>query len=340
MRKIVLPNVFYAVTAVSLIVIATILGDGIAINAYANNDTMNISEATAANDNTIKTNTLGSVDENSLFQIGSISKFACSLAIFDMEKDGLLSLDDSISTLIPEYTGKDGDKIKLIHLLQNRSGLEDGVIAAFRKDQTLANQSRTSIEATNSFASSHTKFSPGAEFDYIISNWIVVQAILEKVDNAPISTVLKKRVFDKAGMDKTSVFVGVPSHENIAPHTGSVRPVPNFLSCAGGVMSTARDTVKLVRHPYHTAGFTASDLEKFTRIATDDEQYALGGRYKTIVVNASAHKLSWQSGSNGPYKSIAVYDPVSDKGYAVLTGDNNSALIADMRDKWLRSITD
>lgn len=292
-------------------------------------------EATLTKDGSYNAAAQGSVAKDSQFQVGSISKFVCSLAAMDMEKDGLLSLDDSVKALLPDYAGPAGDKVTLAHLLQNRSGLKDDIIDAFRADQSLALASMPSLEAANRYAASTPKSPPGQEFDYIISNWILVQAILEKVDGSSLETVLQNRVFGPAGLMQTKVFSGLLQGDFVALPARPATPVPDFLSCAGGIASTAGDLVKLVRHPFHTAGFSKEAMDRFTAISTPKENYALGGRYQFINVDGVAHSLSWQSGSNGAYKSIAVYDPVLDIGYAVLTADDAQSAIEARRDLWL-----
>lgn len=281
------------------------------------------------------THTEGKVSADSVFQIGSISKFACTLAIMDMQRQGLLNLDSTMNELLPGYAGKAGDRVRLIHLLQNRSGLEDDVMSAFRSDQTLALASISSLEAANRFAASAAIFEPGSQFDYIIANWILVQAILESIDGATIAEVLKARVFSSAGMEKTGVFAGILKGENVASPINPARPVPDFLTCAGGVASTVTDLVKLVRYPYRAEAFGPDELALLTTIATADEGYALGGRYREAVSGGKKHFLSWQSGSNGAYKSIAVYDPLLDVGYAIATADDARKAIEERRRAWM-----
>lgn len=299
---------------------------------------ISFSEAELQAGRDIETHAVGKTSGDSVFQIGSISKFACTLAILDLHHKGRLNIDAVIADVLPGYRGAAGGRVKVSHLLQNRSGLKDGIIAAFRADQSLATTSIPSLQAANRFASSAPKFEPGSQFDYIIANWIIVQAILEHVDGAPVGNVLKTRVFDPAGMRHTSVFDGVLAGANVAPPVTPARPVPDFLTCAGGFASTATDLVKLVRHPYHTAGFSSDVLMQLTAIATAEENYALGGRYISMKQDGKDHILSWQSGSNGAYKSIAVYDPVLDFGYAIATADDARTAIERRRDAWMERV--
>lgn len=274
---------------------------------------------------------------SALYQIGSISKFACTLAVIDLQREGKLSLSDSIGDLLPGYRGKAGARISLLQLLQNRSGLADGVRDAFQSNPDIAKLSLSSVEAANRYADDVVA-PAGREFDYVLANWIVVQAILEEVAGAPIGEVLATHVFTPAGLTDTVAFSGsLPGADAVVP-SEPIPPIPDFLACAGGVASTSDDLVRLVRYPYRGMNLPADDLAALVGVTTADEDYALGGRIKRVAIAGGEHVLSWQSGSNGAFKSRAVYDPQLDIGYAIVTNENANDLIDERRDAWLRDV--
>jgi len=91
------------------IVIATIDGDQV---AYYSNGVKSL-------------DTKESVDEHSIFEIGSISKTFTGLMLADMVIQGKMNLDDNIQMYLPEGTKapmKDGESIKLFHLSNHTSG--------------------------------------------------------------------------------------------------------------------------------------------------------------------------------------------------------------------------
>ena len=53
-----------------------------------------------------------------------------------------------------------------------------------------------------------------------------------------------------------------------------------------------------------------ADLET---VASPADYYALGGRVRQAMVNGEVRTINWESGSNGPFKSYTVYDPVADQ---------------------------
>ena len=74
----------------------------------------------------------------------------------------------------------------------------------------------------------------------------------------------------------------------------------------------------------HGGGLSPSSLAAIQTIATPDEDYALDGRL-----------LDWKTGSNGPYKSLSIYEPERKIGFAAMTAQNDWAAIEQARDEWL-----
>lgn len=293
-------------------------------------------ETRLARDGSFVTTSGGEGRPGELYQIGSISKFACTLAVLDMQRAGELSLSDPVSKLLPDYRGENAQEITLRNLLENRSGIAEGLFAAMETDASLLDDSIAPIDAANRFAANLAGPAAGTSFDYVIANWIVVQAILEEVGEAPIQQVLSKHVFEPAGLSKTTTFVGGLPGENAVEPSQPLPSIPNYLTCAGGLASTTEELILLVRHPYRTADFAPEDLEALVTVTTEHEDYTIGGRVKRVRVGSQERTLSWQSGSNGSFKSRAAYDPELDTGFAVVTNEGSNTLVDERRDAWLR----
>lgn len=52
----------------------------------------------------------------------------------------------------------------------------------------------------------------------------------------------------------------------------------------------------------------------------------------------AGRKVDWKTGSNGPYKSLVVYDPRTDTGLAAMTGSDSWDEIEALRDRWLSEL--
>lgn len=295
------------------------------------------SEAVKSADGNFTINTSDNVEPYYNYQSGSISKFACTLAAFQLQKEGKLSIDSVIGELLPNYNGAGRDTVTLRYILENRSGLIEGIMIKLREDRSLLTATIPSEEAVNLFAAETLEFSPGEQFDYIITNWVIVQAILEKASGQGIADVLENYVFNPAGMIESNLIIGQMPIENSAQTSSPSRPLPNFISCAGGISTTARDLVKLVMLPYQQGYLSNESITDLHNVSTPEENYTLGGRIEKLSLNGEEHIVSWQSGTNGDYRSMAVYDPKTNEGYALMTTDHNYDFLVEKRDTWLKS---
>lgn len=272
------------------------------------------------------------------YQAGSTSKFACSLLALDLERDGKLRLDDNLADLLPGYAARDAGAITLRNLLQNRSGIADGLMESFREDApAVAALDISPLEAANRFAIGRTDDAPGTAFDYVNTNWIVVQAVLERAGGAPLADLMQARIFDPADMSTAVIMTDgqLPGSAPVTTEEPVIR-IPDFVLCAGGLAATPADLIRLARFAHHAGAFSADMLEDLETVASPESHYALGGRVRQVKVGGEIRTIHWESGSNGPFKSYTVYDPVADVGYAVMTNEDAYEFIGERRDRWVR----
>jgi len=271
------------------------------------------------------------------YQAGSTSKFACSLLALDLERDGKLHLDDSLADLLPGYAARDAGAITLRNLLHNRSGIADGLMDSFRKDAAAVTALEISpLEAANRFALGRTDAAPGTAFEYVNTNWIVVQAVLERAGGAPLADLMRARIFDPADMSTAVIMTdGSLPGSALVTTEGPMIEIPSFVLCAGGLAAAPADLIRLARFAHHAGAFTPAMLEDLETIASPASHYALGGRIRHAMVDGEMHTIHWESGSNGPFKSYTVYDPVADVGYAIMTNEDAFDFIGERRDRWV-----
>ncbi|MBA16688.1 MAG: hypothetical protein CMN73_10090 [Sphingomonas sp.] len=297
-------------------------------------------EASLDADGTFHTRAGNGGRDGARYQAGSTSKYACSLLAVILERDGKLRLSDTLADLLPGYAAADADQITLRDLLHNRSGVADGLMAAFREDAaTLAETKLTPLEAANRFGLGRTGDAPGTAFDYVNTNWILVQAVLEQAGGAPLETMLQQRIFDPADMSSAVIMSDghLPGADPVVASSTMIR-IPDFVLCAGGLAATPDDLIRMLRFPYHAGKFTPAMIEAIDTVASPDDHYALGGRVRRVRVDGAEHRIAWESGSNGAFKSYSVYDPQADMGYAVMTNENAFDFIGERRDAWIRDV--
>ena len=287
-------------------------------------------EAVLTLDSRIVSQTHGEQDAAALYEAGSIGKFACTIATLRLADRGMLSLDDTVGSLLPQFAESVIGPITLRQVMASRSGIADGLMPAFRSDPRSVMATPDATTAIERFATGPLAFDPGTQWSYDLVNWIVVQAVLEDVSGLAIAPLLEREVLRPAGMDDSRIFLGRVGKGGAVP-ASEAPPLPRFLTCAGGLATTPTDLLALARYP-HNGGVGEASLAELTRVHTPDEGYTLGGRF---MRNDDGQPLSWQSGSNGAYKSLVTYDPASDTGFAAMTASGDSAEIEAARDAWM-----
>lgn len=270
------------------------------------------------------------------FQTGSVEKYFASIAVFALMDEGVLSLDQPISTYLPEYRPDTGARLTLRTLLSNTSGLPNDLRIAFRRianGDLAAVDAQSVAEAVADYASGDLAFEPGAQFDYALSNWLLVQHLLEEVTGLPYPQVRQRYVFDRAGMTQSGGYVhnlteADPAVSDVAIGFDPSDPAgqgdywtPRFFK---GSYTSAHDLIALEQAL--GAGEVLSDeaLSEFRTVQVPQQNYAYGGRYREVELCGAIWTASAQSGSNGATNITSLYVPGLEAGVAMLTNVDES----------------
>ncbi|UTW59896.1 beta-lactamase family protein [Kordiimonas sp. SCSIO 12603] len=280
---------------------------------------------------------------NTIFQTGSVDKYLTAIAVLAMQDKGLLDIHTPITRYLPDYRSDTGDKVTLHHMLINRSGLPNdymppvGKIPAALKANpgatmhSLGFMDMSPEEGVKAYGSGDLKFTPGEQFDYSNTNWILLQHILRTVSGKSYGEVLQEYVFSPAGMENSGTFEidlngATPKTVDIAigynprgkRHDGDY-PFPSFVG--HGSYMAAADSIKLIDALYSGKLLTATTLKEFSTVYSAEKHYAYGGRvysssemdnqYQTTepLFAKIAERFSPQNGSNGATK-IAFIHPI------------------------------
>ncbi len=141
---------------------------------------------------------------NTLFNIGSISKQFTAMGIVLLEEQNKLSFDDNIRTYIPELPNF-GETITIRHLLQHTSGLRDlhGLLglAGWRSGDLETNDDVYRIIKNQK----ELNFKPNEEFLYSNTGYILLAKIIENISQLKFDQWMKQNVFKPLGMKHTYV---------------------------------------------------------------------------------------------------------------------------------------
>jgi CubicO group peptidase (beta-lactamase class C family) len=192
------------------------------------------------------------VTRDTVFCIGSISKQFGAAAIMQLVEAGTLSLEDTLARFLPAFPR--ADKITVRNLLQHTTGIVDFEYSGTWP--TTMGLERTTDEVIATFADLPPLFEPGQRWSYSSSNYVLLAKILEIKTGEPLDVLMKKRVFDRAGLQHTRFCESyemipnrargyVPAKSESAP---AWKPAPwahlGQFALAGGICSTAHDLLR------------------------------------------------------------------------------------------------
>lgn len=189
-------------------------------------------------------------DENSIFQLGSISKQLTSALILKLQEEKKLNVKDKLSKYFPGYPK--GDSITIGMLATHTSGIYNYTNNAdFMNTEVTKPHDRKTMLAT--FRDRPLNFSPGSKFDYSNSNYMLLGYIIEDVTKMSYYKAMRKYIFTPLGMTHTGFdFTGLKDgnkttgYFSIRGKNGSPSPyVDSSVSfAAGAVYSTTGDLYK------------------------------------------------------------------------------------------------
>jgi D-alanyl-D-alanine carboxypeptidase len=257
------------------------------------------------------------------FMIGSITKWVSTVAVLRLVDMGKLDLDAPIARHLPELPPENG-AVTLRQLLSNRSGIPNGLSEAMRKDQAIGKLEIGPVAAALRFGAAPLNAKPGEKWDYSVTNWILVAAVVERANKKPFTETVDELVLAPASVPDTSFAntddedaVGMAVAYSGAGARKTSPPLPMVVA-SGTLYSTARDLVALADAVYFTKLLSDKSRKELMTIQVASEDYALGGRVKTIATKGGARTVAWESGVTGGYKTLLAYDPKDGRAVVLL----------------------
>lgn len=257
------------------------------------------------------------------FMIGSATKWISTVAVLRLVDMGKLDLDAPIARHLPELPAANG-AVTLRQLLSNRSGIPNGLSNALRKDPSIGKLDSGPVAAALRFGGGALDAKPGEKWDYSVTNWIIVATVVERANKKPFTETVEELVLAPAGVRDTS-FASPDEEDSVGMavaygSTGArkLSPAPPMVAASGTLYSTARDLVAIADAVYFTKLLSDKARKELSTIQVASEDYALGGRVKTIATKKGARTLAWESGVMGGYKTLLAYDPSDGRAVVLL----------------------
>lgn len=143
------------------------------------------------------------LNENSIFELASVSKQFTAMAIVILKEKGKLDYEDPISKYFPALSDY---HITIRNLLTHTSGLADYMEmldTTFDKTKIATNQDIISIFAT---LKPGLLFEPGTQWEYSNTGYAMLASIIEKVTGMSYGAYLSRAIFKPLNMNNTFVY--------------------------------------------------------------------------------------------------------------------------------------
>ena len=186
-----------------------------------------------------------------MIPIGSVAKQFTAVAILQLRDQGKLSVDDDVTTWLPELnTG--GSGITLRHLLAHTGGIvELGEMQELRAAQLMRNATLTRDSVYKVISRYPPAFPAGTMEIYSNTGYWLLGRIIEKASGVTYEEYLEKRILAPLGMSRSmycDTSKQVPNRANgYAMRNGAASRVPDIVHtgtyAAGAICSTAGDMI-------------------------------------------------------------------------------------------------
>ncbi|MGY6651687.1 serine hydrolase [Amycolatopsis sp. TRM77291] len=232
----------------------------------------------------LNTKTGVEVTEDSVFQIGSISKVWTATVVMRLVDEGLLELDAPIADVLPDLRLADpgvAGKVTMRHLLTHTSGIDGDVFTdTGRGDDCLERY----VEVLDQAAQNHPL---GETFSYCNSGFVVMGRVIEKLTGLTWDAAMREKLFAPLGLTHTVTLpeeallfraaVGHVTDGDEDPAPAPVWGLPRSMGPAGLITATAKDVLGFARL-HLTGGLTPAG----ERILTTDSVTAMAAKQTEI----------------------------------------------------------
>jgi len=287
--------------------------------------------------------------EDTILQIGSISKIFTTTLLMTLVDEGLIDLDDPVSKHLPGFRlTEDGtqDQVRVRDLVTHVSGVFGDHFEDFGwGDDALGRYVASMSDLRQIYA-------PGTLWSYTNSAFNLAGHIIEEKLDMPFEDAVRERIFEPLGMDRSFYYpheaityrVSV-GHTLVDPagdeHEVARRwPIPRASGPAGSISSTVENMLRFAR--FHMGDGTWEGQ----RILSDESRKLMQSEVIDFAGLADAWGLGWQinyyddtqvighGGATNGFNAHLDVVPARDFAVVVLTNSGRGAAAYREITKW------
>jgi D-alanyl-D-alanine-carboxypeptidase/D-alanyl-D-alanine-endopeptidase len=273
------------------------------------------------------------LDGNTMFEIGSITKTFTAALLAGMVLRGEVELDDPVELSLPadmKPPERAGRRITFLDLATHTSGLPALPTNIHPRDVANPYADYT-VEMLKEFLAAYTlPRDIGSRYEYsAVGFGLLGHALAHRLDE-PWEQAVRERVLDPLGMTSTRATLGPALRARLAQgHDGAGHPAPSWdipaLPAMGALRSSANDLLKYLAANIDTASGPlgrALALCHTPRVEMDEET-RVGLAWQTG--HATNRTIVWHGGGTGGYRALIAFEPKARRGVVVLSSSATGA---------------
>jgi CubicO group peptidase (beta-lactamase class C family) len=280
----------------------------------------------------------GTLDGDTIFEIGSISKVFTSLVLADMVNRKEVTLDDPAAKYLPENVKmpeRSGKSITLHDLSTHSSGLPPLPSNLKRKDPRNP-YAGYSVDDLYQFLSSYTlPRDPGSEVEYSNLGAGLLGHLLASRAGTDYESLIRSRITQPLSMPDTGITLSPSMKQRMATgHTAMLAPVANWdlpalLAGSGALRSSANDMLTFLEA---FLGYQESPLAPAMKAML--ETCRTLGKAKMglgwFIFPTDGREIAMHDGGTGGFCSFVGYDPKERIGVVVLSNAFTPSGVGDI----------
>ncbi len=289
----------------------------------------------------------GTLDGDTIFEIGSVTKVFTSLLLADMVNRKEVALEDPAAKYLPETVKmpeRSGKSITLHDLSTHTSGLPR--LPGNMKPKDPRNPyADYSVDDLYQFLSSYElPRDPGSQFEYSNLGGGLLGHLLANragTDYAALDyeSLIATRITRPLGMADTGIMLSSSMKQRMATgHTGMLNPTANWdlptLAGAGALRSSANDMLTFLeaflgyeeRHKESPLSPAMKSMLEVRRPTSEKGEIGLGW----ILMAAHDREIAAHDGGTGGFRSWIGYDPKERIGVVVLSNTSTPIGVVDI----------
>ncbi len=192
------------------------------------------------------------IDQTSVFQVASVSKWVTSWGIHKLVEQGKIDLDTPIDHYLTRWhlpeTDFDNTKVTVRRLLSHSSGLVDGLgYMGFGPNEHVQTIEESLTKASDAYSTDgvvKVGYEPGTQFQYSGGGYTILQLLIEEVSGVSFQEYMTKTVFEPLDMQHSTFVLSEKPNLKLAQlyaEDGSISEPYTFTALAAASLYTCTE---------------------------------------------------------------------------------------------------